>query len=657
MYNILNSLSSSHDVAALSLEEKKVLAIELRHFLMAQVSKTGGHLSSNLGVVELTIALHSAFDSPKDKIIWDVSHQSYVHKILTGRKQAFPSLRIFGGMSGFAKRNESVHDCFGAGHSSTSLSAGLGFSFAKKFLSPTIDLEEHMADGTGWLRKDSQIVCVIGDGALTGGMAFEALNNIGAYHGNVNIILNDNEFSIGKNIGGMFNDLRANKKYHQVKRTTKQTLEKFPLVGEVLVDGLSRLKNGLKAALFENGQFFEAMGITYIGPIDGHNLEEMMHYMNQMKQIEGPVVLHVLTKKGKGYHYAEARPDLYHGVGPFDPSVALLDKETCDYSSVFGKQMKILAEQQSNIVAISAAMVNGTGLSLFQEAFPDRVIDVGIAEQHAVTMAAAMALGGMKPYVAIYSTFLQRAYDQIVHDVCIQGAPVVFCIDRAGLVGRDGETHHGVLDVGFLSALPNMTVLAPGDEQTLIRALTFASTYTAPIAIRYPRGTAYQSQDLYHDHPICLEDFAPRVIITGNEHANIGIIATGRMVQTAVTLSKKYYKEQLPVMDITLLQPFMEQPVIDFISRFDNVVTLEDHLLRGGMGERVKLCAYDHGLSVSIHTKGIDQSFVAHGSVEALDQSLGLDIESLHTWIDKQVPLVKDEIVLTSSKEKMNEKA
>lgn len=607
MYRLLSAINGPEDIKKLTFEEQTVLAYEIRHFLIESISKTGGHLASNLGVVELTIALHTAFDSPTDKFVWDVGHQSYVHKLLTGRMSGFDSLRQYKGMSGFPKRYESPHDHFDTGHSSTSISACVGMALARD-----IKGETH------------EVIGIIGDGALTGGMAFEALNYLGHSKTNVKVILNDNEMSISHNVGGMsiaLNELRTNQKYYNLKGKTKKNLLKVPSFGEPIVDIISKMKDSFKYFVVDGGVFFEEIGLTYIGPINGHDLKSLLKHMEMMRHVDGPVLLHVITQKGKGYSFAECEPNKYHGVGKFDANIALGTSDKLDYSKVFGNQMIKLVDENPHIVAISAAMVDGTGLTEFAKRHPRNVFDVAIAEQHAVTMAAGMALQGIKPFVALYSTFLQRAYDQVVHDVCIQNAPVVLCIDRAGLVGNDGETHHGILDISYLSHIPNMTILSPKDAEELENMMQYAATYwDGPIAIRYPRGNAERM------HSIGAFSLEP-------EHLKVGkkllVIATGKMVKTALNASEAFEGGEVGVINLRKIKPLDEAVLIDIIKSYDLVVTLEDHAIKGGMGENVLSMLNAHGVVKTIKMFGIGDVFIEHGDMDDLHKTLDLDVDGV----------------------------
>lgn len=610
MYKYLDAIKGPEDLKKLSVEELKVLAYEVRLFLIDTVSKTGGHLASNLGVVELTIALHYVFDSPVDHIIWDVSHQAYVHKILTGRQTGFETLRQLGGMSGFVKRAESVHDKFDTGHSSTSISAGVGVSLAR-------DLKG----------EDFDVVAVIGDGAMTGGMAFEAMNHLGHSNTNMKIILNDNEMSISKNVGGLsraLNKLRTTQGYYSIKGKTKVKLSKFPSVGEPLVKLISKAKGGLKYFLVNQGQFFEDLGLTYIGPVDGHDLGSLIDHLNMAKKAKDPVLLHVVTQKGKGYGFSEQYPYLYHGVGPFDPTNLIPQKIKRDYSQLFGDTLVDIGEKHDHVVAISAAMIDGTGLTEFCKRFPNRIFDVGIAEQHAVTMAAGLMTQGIKPFVAIYSTFLQRAFDQVLHDVCIQNLPVVFCIDRAGVVGNDGETHHGIYDISYLNAIPNMTLLSPKDGEELEFMMHYAVEYDkGPIAIRYPRGNA----EHLSIRPIV--NLLPEMLQDGE---NIALVATGKMVGIALEAAKKYesvFGKRISVINIRKIKPLDVVEIKALLQNHKIIITLEDHSIIGGFGDQIGNLLLTECSQRSIYKMGFDDAFVEQGNVEDIFKAHSLDVEGV----------------------------
>ncbi len=610
MFKYLGEITDPKDLKKLSFEELTVLAYEIRNFLIQSVSKTGGHLASNLGVVELTIALHTVFDSPSDKFIWDVGHQAYVHKLLTGRMAEFETLRQYKGLSGFPKRHESEHDHFDTGHSSTSISGAIGMAIAR-------DLKGEKHD----------VISIIGDGAFTGGMAFEAINYLGHSKNNVKIILNDNEMSISQNVGGMsiaLNGLRTSENYNKLKGTTKSKLMRLPSLGEPIVTLISKLKDSFKYFVVDGGVFFEELGLTYIGPINGHDLKSLTKHMEMMKQVDGPVLLHVITQKGKGYKFAEDAPNKYHGVGKFDPFTSLVSSGKLDFSKVFGDTLIEIAKENSKVVAISAAMIEGTGLSEFAALHPSRTFDVAIAEQHAVTMAAGIALQGLKPFVALYSTFLQRAYDQVVHDVCIQKAPIVLCIDRAGLVGNDGETHHGVFDISFLSHLPNITILSPKDSSELKYMLQFAANYTdGPIAIRYPRGNAYSLQSILPN------SLLPEHLVVGDKTL---LIATGKMVKTALEVAAKS-NHLVGVVNLRKIKPIDESELIEIIRSYTHIITVEDHAVSGGMGECVARVLKNNHLNKEIYHLGIGDEFIEQGDMEELLSSIGLDVKGIEKFI------------------------
>ena len=616
---LLEQIKEPQDIKSLDTEELKQLAEEIRCFLIEKTSVNGGHLASNLGVVELTIALYLAFDLPKDKVIWDVGHQSYTHKILSGRRELFDELRKYGGLSGFPKRKESPYDAFDTGHSSTSISAGLG-----------------MALGRDLKGEDYGVVSVIGDGALTGGMAYEALNNAARIKNNFIIVLNDNNMSISENVGGMskyLNGLRSGTGYNQLKKDVSAALMKIPVIGEGLVDKISRTKNSIKQLVIP-GMLFENMGITYLGPVDGHNVRAMVKVFREARKMDHAVLVHVNTKKGKGYPPAEKNPERFHGVEPFDPLTGkpLKKKIYPGYTDVFSKELCRLAEKNPKIVAITAAMPDGTGLKVFSRQYPERFFDVGIAEQHGVTSAAGMAAAGLKPVVAVYSSFLQRGFDQILHDVCIQNLPVVVVLDGAGLVGSDGETHQGIFDVSYLTAIPNMSVMAPKNLWELRRELEFAlNHFDRPIAIRYPRGQAYRGLKEF-DSPI--EYGKGEILYGGND---IALLAVGSMVSTAEHVRDKLKEEgiQCTLANGRFIKPVDEDLVRILAQTHDLIVTLEENVLKGGFGLEVTAFVHKNYPHVKVLNIALPDAYVEHGNVSLLRESLGIDSDSVIRAIRK----------------------
>ncbi|HEY5583935.1 MAG TPA: 1-deoxy-D-xylulose-5-phosphate synthase [Ruminiclostridium sp.] len=607
----LDSINSPEDIRHLNNEQLACLADEIRTFLIYKVSKTGGHLASNLGVVELTIAIHINFKTENDKIVWDVGHQSYVHKILTGRKDKFDTLRKLGGLAGFPKTCESEHDCFNTGHSSTSISAALGIARAR-------DLKN----------ENYSVVAVIGDGAMTGGMAYEALNDAGRSTSNFIVILNDNEMSIAHNVGGMsryLSKLRTEPVYTKTKEDIDNFLNKMPNFTRKARAAVAKLKGTLKY-LFTPGVFFEQLGYKYYGPVDGHNFEELSKALIAAKKIKGPVLVHVCTQKGKGYSFAEERPDRFHSIAPFEVETGETDGTSAqDYAEVFGDAMRIAAATNDRVVAISAAMAKGTGLYKFSTDFPQRFFDVGIAEQHAVTSAAGMAINGMIPVVAIYSSFLQRAYDQIIHDVATQKLHVIFAVDRAGIVGEDGETHQGVFDMSFLNHIPHLTIMAPADYCELRQMVDFAiNKQTGPIAIRYPRGRGKE----------CLAEKIPLQLGKGavlRKGENVCILAIGSMVDTAISAAEKLesYGVSAEVISARFVKPIDEELIIDCGKRFEHIITLEDNCRFGGFGSRVLQVLNKHGLKTNLNIMGLPEEFIPHGSRNQLLKNLGLDFDSI----------------------------
>lgn len=607
---ILEKINEVNDIKKLEWEELEVLTEEIREFLIEKISITGGHLAPNLGVVELTMALHLAFDFPKDQIVWDVGHQSYTHKILTGRKTGFDELRKYGGMSGFPKRKESECDSFDTGHSSTSISAAMG-----------------LAKASDLLERDNHVIAVIGDGALTGGMAYEALNNASHLDKNFIIVLNDNKMSISENLGGMskyLNSIRTTEFYNGLKSGVESTL--LQMGGQKVAAGLKRTKDGIKQ-FFVPGMLFENMGITYLGPVDGHDIRAMQRVFSEAKRVKGAVVVHVLTKKGCGYEPAEKNPSKFHGTDPFviETGLAKKKKEKPNYTDVFSAALCKLAEKNENVVAITAAMADGTGLKKFSNFYPKRFFDVGIAEEHAVTFAAGLAAGGLTPVVAIYSSFLQRAYDQIVHDVCLQNLHVVFAIDRAGLVGSDGETHQGIFDLSFLASIPNLCIMAPKNKQELYAMLKFALKYNGPIAIRYPRGEAYEG----------LEGFREKIVYGKAEmlyeEQEIALMAVGSMVKVAEQV-REILKEQgrnCTLVNARFVKEFDKELIKELADNHKLLVTMEENVTTGGFGERVVDYVTSSHIDLAVEKIALPDMYVEHGNVNILYKETKIDAESV----------------------------
>lgn len=620
---VLEKINQANDIKKIPPEEYEQLAEEIRAFLIEKISRTGGHLASNLGVVELTMALHLSLDLPRDKIVWDVGHQSYTHKLLTGRKAGFDELRKYGGMSGFPKRKESDCDCFDTGHSSTSISAGIGLVAARD------------------LRGESgYVVSVIGDGALTGGMAYEALNNASQLKKNFIIILNDNNMSIAENVGGIseyLNGLRTNEVYTNFKSGVEQSLNRIPY-GNHLANQLKKTKSGIKQ-LFIPGMFFEDMGVTYLGPVDGHDIRKLLDVLKKAKRVKGAVLVHVLTKKGKGYEPAERHPARFHGAEPFDIETGLPKnrRKKANYQDVFSTCMVKLGQRNEKVVAITAAMPDGTGLKRFRLNYPDRFFDVGIAEEHAVTFAAGLAAGGMRPIFAVYSSFLQRAYDQVLHDVCIQNLPVVFAIDRAGLVGSDGETHQGIFDLSYLSSIPNMHIMAPKNKWELSDMLKFAVEFDGPIALRYPRGEAYDG----------LKDFR-RPIVYGKseviyEEEDIALLAVGSMVKTAeqVRRNLKGIGYSCTLVNGRFIKPVDTDILEELAKDHRLIVTMEENVRSGGFGERVQDYIVDRELPVHVLEITLPDEYVEHGNVSLLYEEVGIDADSVTKRIIEKYITIK----------------
>ena len=623
---MLEKINSPQDLKKLTLEEKKILAQEIREYILDIVSKNGGHLASNLGVVELTIALHSVFDVPKDKIVWDVGHQTYVHKILTGRKEELKTLRKLDGIAGFPKTNESEADCFNTGHSSTSISAALGMARARDIKN------EH-----------NSVLAVIGDGALTGGMAIEALNDAGYSRSKITVILNDNEMSISKNVGGLnmfLSKLRTKKLYTKSNVSAKKIILKIPVVGRPFVRLVQKAKRSIKQLIIPK-MFFEDIGFTYLGPVDGHNIQELENILRLSKQVDTPVLIHVLTKKGKGYEIAEKNPDKFHSISPFNIETGEVKKaKSKDYSAVFGEKLVSLAEKNDKIVAITASMKDGTGLTKFQKQFPKRFFDIGIAEQHAVGLAAGMAKAGMIPVVPIYSSFYQRAYDQVIHDVAIQNLPVIMCVDRAGIVGSDGETHQGLLDMAFFRLVPNLTIMAPKNFKELEQMLEFAVNLNKPVVIRYPRG-GEDNIDINTDLEI--KNGKAEILKDGTD---ITIVAIGKMVSRAYRIADKLKQNNIDaqVINARFLKPFDNNTVKNAIEKTKAVVTIEDGTIINGLATTVnELVINENLLGIKIKNFAYPDIYVKHGSVEELEKIYGLDEENITEKIEK---MLKDEVLV-----------
>lgn len=610
---ILERISQPKDLKALSYPELQQLAQEIREELIEVVSINGGHLAPNLGVVELTLALHRVFDSPRDKFIWDVGHQTYIHKLITGRQKEFKSLRLYHGLSGFPKRSESPHDCFETGHSSTSISAAVGFAKAR-------DIK----------KEKSQVVAIIGDGAMSGGMAYEALNHAGHTKTNMIVVLNDNEMAISQNVGAMssyLSRLRTNPRYDRSKDEIENLLKKIPGIGSKMAKAAEKAKDSLKYLLVP-GMLFEELGFTYLGPIDGHNQMAMEQVFEQAKQVKEPVLVHVLTKKGKGYGPAEENPDVFHGVGPFNRETGKIIKKVAPptFTQVFGETLCQIAENNPNVVAITAAMPGGTGLTPFGQKFPERFFDVGIAEQHAITFASALALGGLKPVVSIYSTFYQRAYDQVLHDVCLPGANVVLAIDRAGVVGDDGPTHHGVFDISFLRVIPNLVFMAPKDENELRHMLNTALKLEGPVALRYPRSVG-QGVELDEE----LKELSLGKAEVLREGKDLTLIGIGPMVYTCLAAAQelRHRGVEATVINLRFINPIDRETILRYARMTKRVITVEDHMLAGGIGSAVLEVLSDEGLTdVAVERIGYE-GYVEQGSISILHHAYGLSVKGI----------------------------
>lgn len=614
MTTILERVNNPEDLKSLSIGELNQLAGEIRQFIIENVSKTGGHLAPNLGVVELTIALHRCFDSPRDKFVWDVGHQAYVHKILTGRREKFGGLRQLGGISGFPKRIECPHDVFDTGHSSTSVSGALGIAIAR-------DLR----------KEDHQVVAVIGDGALTGGMAFEALNHAGHIRTNLIVVLNDNEMSIAENVGAMasyLSRMRTDPKYYKGKEEIENILGRIPKIGPNVLRVLERVKDSFKY-LVVPGMLFEELGFTYLGPIDGHNIPSLLSILNDAKNIPGPVLVHVLTKKGCGYLPAEENPDKFHGIGPFDQETGISIKKPGppSYTEVFSKALVQVAQKDERVLAITAAMPTGTGLDRFHEQFPERFFDVGIAEQHAITLAAGLATQGFKPVVALYSTFLQRAYDQVLHDVALQNLPVIMALDRAGIVGEDGPTHHGLFDYAFLRHIPNLVIMAPKDEAELCDMVQTAAEYCGPIVFRYPRGAGRGVA--LPERFQCLPIGKAEILRPGHQ---VTLLAVGSMVTDALRAAEELAKRgiEAEVINSRFVKPLDEEAIISSLQKTGTLITIEEHVLAGGFGSAVLEMLEDRDIiGYPVRRIGIPDEFVEHGASNLLKAKYGLSPQGI----------------------------
>lgn len=607
MTNLLEQINSPKDLKKLTLEEKETLSQEIRDLIIDVTSKNGGHVASNLGVVELTIALHSIFDTPNDKIVWDVGHQCYVHKILTGRREEFQNIRKLGGISGFPKICESEYDNFNTGHSSTSISIATGIARARDILN-----------------ENYEVIAVIGDGSLTGGMALEALNDAGSSKTNVKVILNDNEMSISKNVGGIplyLSKMRTKTGYTRSNRKIKAIVNKIPYIGKPIISFAHYTKQIIKRAVFRN-MYFEDIGFTYLGPVDGHDIKKLEDILERSKKINGPVLIHVVTKKGKGYKLAEENPDKFHGISAYDKETGEV-KKSKNYSKVFGEKLVKMASEDKRIVAVTAAMRDGTGLKEFAEKFPDRFFDVGIAEQHALGLIAGMARVGLKPVLPIYSSFLQRGYDQIIHDIALSGIPVTVCIDRAGIVGNDGETHQGIFDLSFLSSIPNIVIMAPKNFEELDKMLEFGVNLDKPVFIRYPRGGENFSFESTEDIELGKAEIV-------QEGTDLSIIAIGNMVGRAEEVASLLPEKSVEIINARFLKPLDEESILNSIRKTGNCITIEDNLLKGGLGSAVVEAVNKSDIQdVKIKSFGYDDTFVEHGTVKELEDKYGLSAEKI----------------------------
>ena len=614
---MLDKINNSDDLKKLNIEEKYLLADDIRKYILDIVSKNGGHLASNLGVVELTIALESVFDPNKDKIIWDVGHQSYVHKIINGRKDSIKTLRKMNGIAGFPKTSESPTDCFNTGHSSTSISAALGIAKAR-------DLK----------KEKYSVVAVIGDGALTGGMALEALNHAGTSKTNLIVILNDNEMSISKNIGGIneiLTKLRSKKKYNKSNDKWKKRIKSIPIIGNKTATIVSKLKDAIKQLIIP-GMYFEEIGFKYLGPIDGHNIEEIEEILSEAKELEEPILIHIITKKGKGYENAEQNPDKFHSTSSFDLKTGLPIKEKQkDYSKVFGDKLVSMAKDNDKIVAITAAMKDGTGLKDFANIYPNRFFDVGIAEQHALTFAAGLAKEGMIPFVSIYSSFYQRGYDQVIHDICMQNLPVIMCVDRAGLVGNDGETHQGLYDLSFFKLIPNLTIMAPKDFIELEQMMDYAITLNKPVVIRYPRGSESKIKFTKHQKITLGKS---EILNTGTE---VSIITIGNMTPLGMEIVNelKKYNISCDLINTRFIKPLDTSTIKKSIIKTKLVITIEDNTIVGGLSSSIKELLIDNNINTKIKSYAFPDNFIEHGSIQKLQEKYGITKENIIKYIKK----------------------
>ena len=623
---ILDNINLPKDLKQLNKEGKTQLAQELRQLVIETVSETGGHLASNLGVVELTIALLDTFDLPNDVIVWDVGHQTYIHKILTGRKDKISTLRKFNGLAGFPKSVESEYDSFNTGHSSTSISAALGIARAR-------DIK----------KENNYVIAVIGDGALTGGMALEALNDAGNSNTNLIVVLNDNEMSIAKNVGGIsefLTRIRTRKLYNKSNRYIKNAVSHIPRVGNGIIKFVRKIKYGIKQLIIPN-MLFEDLGFKYLGPVDGNNIEDLEEIFKKAKDLEGPILIHAITKKGKGYRPAEENPDKFHSSSAFEIATGMPKKKKGDdYSKIFGKKLVKLAENNKKIVAVTAAMKDGTGLTEFAEKFPGRFFDVGIAEQHALTMAAGIAKNGLIPVVSIYSSFYQRGYDQVIHDICLQNLPVIMCVDRAGIVGADGETHQGIYDMAFFRLIPNICIMAPKDFTELEQMLEFAVSLKKPVVIRYPRGGEEKEKFTEHKNIELGKCEKVKTILLENDKKYVTIIAIGNMVSKSMQIARALSEKNIEaeVINARFLKPLDKESIIQSIEKTKKCITIEDGTIIGGLGSAIKELISEENLKdIQIKSFAYPDKFIEHGSIEELEAKYGLDVDTICAYIEGMI--------------------